>query len=111
MNAAHAEHSGATQGMAALQMAPAVTETPSAFAAMIEHQMLAHFELIQAAHTINGHTIIPRSLDTKIEFDQVLKALAYVPDAAEPWSILGLAPLEGPDISLNTIETLSLIHI
>ena len=86
MNVAQAEHSGATQGIVALQMAFAVMETPSAFAAMIEHQMLAHFELIQAARTINGHTITPRSLDTKMEFDQVLKALAYAPNAADPWS-------------------------
>ena len=78
-----AESSGATQSMADLNMAAApgiqvaaapaptaVVETPSAFAALIEHEMLAHFELIQAAHSINGHTIVPRSLDTKMEFDR-----------------------------------------
>ncbi|CAK0836449.1 unnamed protein product [Prorocentrum cordatum] len=113
-----AEGSSVTQGMFDLNMAAApgtqvaaapaptaVVETPSAFAALIEHEMLAHFELIQAAQSINGRTVVPRSLDTKMEFDHVLQALACAADAAEPWSVLGLAPSEGPDISLNAIGT------
>ncbi|CAK0883473.1 unnamed protein product [Prorocentrum cordatum] len=122
--------SGATQGMSLLRvdddsdleadetmaelpaeagpaLPPGLLQEPSGqamLAELIEHQVLTNFEIVQAARQIDGQTVAPRSLDSRSDFTLVLKTLAYDPAAADEWSVLGLSPLEGPDLSLNTVE-------
>ena len=66
--------------------------------------MLQFFELVQAARSVDGPMVVPRSLDSRADFVMVLRALACAPSAADAWSVLGISPMEGPDMSLNTVE-------
>ncbi|CAK0813875.1 unnamed protein product [Prorocentrum cordatum] len=77
---------------------------PSPWESLIENEILQHFELAQAARSVHGPMVAPRSLDSRAEFANTLRLLAYAPSAADAWNVLGLSSLEGPDLSLNTIE-------
>ena len=76
----------------------------SPWTALLENECLQYFELVQAAQSVGGPRVAPRSLNTRAEFAMTLQPLAYAPSATDSWSILGLSPMEGPDLSLNTME-------
>ena len=77
---------------------------PSPWTALLENECLQYFELVQAAQSVGGPRVAPRSLNTRAEFAMTLQLLAHAPSAADAWNVLGLSSLEGPDLSLNTIE-------
>ena len=65
---------------------------------------MKHFEIVRAANA-EAAQVVPNTIRNYEELGKVLKALAYVIDAENEWHVLGLAPLEGPDITLHVIES------
>ena len=75
---------------------------------LVEDSMLQHLELVRAAATgadLPGPIIARSRVGTWQELAQILRHLAYATDAQCPWRRLGFGLLEGPDPSLQTIET------
>jgi hypothetical protein len=65
---------------------------------LIETAVLQHFELIQAAASINSDSIglIPKhGLSGWLQLLRALAGLAYAPSAEDSWHRLGIAPLSG----------------
>ena len=47
--------------------------------------------------------VAPKGFESLKDFEQILEMMAYSVHSTDPWNVLGLAPLEGPDISPITI--------
>ena len=71
---------------------------------LVEQEIMKHFEIVRAASG-GASQVVPRSIRNVIELKEILKALGYATEAKNEWHVLGLAPLEGPDISLHIIES------
>ena len=53
---------------------------------------------------LHGAAPVPNTRASLSDFRGILRSLAYFPDVDETWARLGLAPIEGPDLSPSTID-------
>ena len=111
------ENSGATQGMADLQVSadPGARTATVAFPIpdawlqdLADDEVLRHFSLVQASSMTQPPDVTNLSIQIPDSWDalrKILTKLAFNTSASNPWNIFGFGPLDGPEPTEQCIVT------